>query len=519
MKSGLFILPFISIFVAAIFASMASSFADLAVVFRSIGGGLSIGLLLLWGWLDRDGFRKIFGRKGAKYGASSGAVLILTVLVFIGIAVLTSRPRFDKTFDLSRDKTNTLSDQSIKAIETLSQQTSELTVKAYFLDKAQEASFRELIGLYLAKGAKFNISYIDPQKDPTQAMADKLTAANTTIFRLGAQENRVTAFTEEKITNALIAVLKSGTKKIYFTTGHGEGALTGQDASGFEIIVQELKNNRYEVSTVNLLDTGIVPADASALIVGGPKYDLKPTESKAIEDFVGKGGSVLTLVDALVPTENLNTTLAKYGLSYNRDFMVLRPDDPRAQLLGQNNAIVGEFDELSPVTKDFAKKTNVVVLFQNTRSLTEVADNISKFKVSLIGKTTGSTTVKVRDVSSADDLKNITAERIEQGSFAVMGSATGKVGTKEVRVAAYGSSQFATNQGAQTAENRDLMVNTLSWLTQDDDFIAIRPKDTTKSTLALTSGASMLGLLFISYIYPFGFLALGGFYWLRRKQA
>lgn len=519
MKSGLFILPFISIFVAAIFASIASSFKDLAFIFNSIGGGLAIGLLLLWGWLDRSGFKKIFARKGAKYGASSGAVLVLTVMVFIGISVITSRPRFDKTFDLSRDKANTLSDQSLKAIETLTQKNTELTVKAYFLDQGQESAFRELIGLYLAKGAKFNISYINPQKDPTQAMADKLTAANTAIFILGAQENRVTTFTEEKITNALIAVLKTGAKKIYFTTGHGEGALTGQDASGFEVIVQELKNNRYEVATVNLLDTGAVPEDATALVVAGPKYDLKPAESKAIEDFVGKGGSILSLVDALVQTENLNATLSKYGLSYNRDFMVLRPDDPRAELLGQNNAIVGDFDELSPITKDFARKTNVVVLFQNTRSISEVTDNISKFKVSLIGRTTGATTVKVKNVSSAEDLKNITAGRIEQGSFAVMGSATGKVGEKEVRVAVYGSSQFAANQGAQTAENRDLMVNTLSWLTQDDDFIAIRPKDTTKSTLALTSGASMLGLLFISYIYPFGFLAFGGFYWLRRKQA
>jgi ABC-type uncharacterized transport system involved in gliding motility auxiliary subunit len=519
MRSGLFILPFISIFIAAIFASMASSFADKAVVFNSIGGITALGILALWGWLDRAGFKKVFARKGAKYGASSGAVLVLTVLVFVGTAVITSRPRFDKTFDLSRDKANTLSDQSLKAIETLTQKNIELKVSAFFLDQAQEGTFRDIIGLYLAKGAKISIEYINPQKDPTRAMADKLTSANTAIFKLGSQENRVTTFTEEKITNALIAVLKEGAKKIYFTKGHGEGPITGQDAPGFELIVQELKNNRYEVADINLLDVGVVPADASALVIAGPKYDLKDTEAQAIETYVARGGSVLSLVDALVPAENINKTLSKYGLSYNRDFMVLRPDDPRAQLLGQNNAIVGEFDELSPITKDFARKSNVVVLFQNTRTVSELTDNISKFKVSLIGKTSGSTTVRVKDVSSANDLKAITPGRIDQGSFAVMGSATGKVGQKEVRIAAFGSSQFATNQGAQTAENRDLLVNTLSWLTQDDDFIAIRPKDATKSSLALSSGGAMLNLLFISYIYPFLFLAFGAFYWLRRKQA
>jgi hypothetical protein len=206
-------------------------------------------------------------------------------------------------------------------------------------------------------------------------------------------------------------------------------------------------------------------------------------------------------------------------MSFNNDFMILRPDDPRAQLLGQNNAIVGDFDEFSPVTKDFARKSNVAILFQNTRTISEVPDNVAKFKVTLVGKTSGETTVRVKNVSSATDLRGITPERIDEGSFAVMATANGKSGEKDVRIAAFGSAQFANNQGAQSAENRDLLVNTLSWLTQDDDFIAIRPKDSTKSTLSLASGGATLNLLFISYIYPFLFLGFGTFYWLRRKQA
>jgi hypothetical protein len=350
-------------------------------------------------------------------------------------------------------------------------------------------------------------------------MAEKLTSGNTAIFKLGKQENRVTTFTEEKITNALVAVLKEGSKKIYFTKGHGEGQLSGQESSGFEVVSQELKNSRYDVADINLLESGKVPDDATALIIAGPKYDFKDSETKSMEEFVTRGGSVLALVDALTPTANINAFLAKYGLSFNNDFMILRPDDPRAQLLGQNNAIVGDFDELSPITKDFARKTSVAVLFQNTRTISEIPNNTAKFKVSLVGKTTGETTVKVKNVTSASDLKGISADRIEEGSFAVMGTSTGKVGTKDVRIAAFGSTQFATNQGAQTAEHRDLLVNTMSWLTQDDDFIAIHPKDMTKSTISLASGGSTLNLLFISYIYPFLFLGFGSFYWLRRKQA
>jgi ABC-type uncharacterized transport system involved in gliding motility auxiliary subunit len=519
MRSGLFILPFLAIFIAAVFASIASSFAAQALVFKIIGWGLAGSLIALWVWLDRAGFKKFLGRKGAKYGASSGAVLFMTIAVLVGVALLTTRPRFDKTFDLSRDKTNTLSDQSLKAIETLKARGTELSVTAFFLDQQQEQGFRDLMGLYLAKGAKAAVEYINPQKDPTRAMAEKLTSGNTVIFKLGNQENRVTTFTEEKITNALVAVLKEGSKKIYFTKGHGEGQLTGQEPSGFEIIAQELKNNRYEVGDVNLIDSGKVPDDAKALIIAGPKYDLKDQEIQFIDQFISAGGSVLVLSDAMTQTTNINKLTEKFGLSFNNDFMILRPDDPRAQLLGQNNAIIGDFDEFSPITKDFARKSNVAVLFQNTRTVAERTENLAKFKVTMIGKTAGETTVRVKNVNSAADLRGITQDRVEQGSFAVMATSSGKVGEKEARVAAFGSSQFLTNQGAQTAEHRDLLVNTVSWLTQDEDFIAIRPKDMTKSTLSLASSGATLNLLFISFIYPFIFLGLGALYWLRRKQA
>ena len=519
MRTGLFIIPFISLLFAAFGTMLASSFAEHALIFKSIGWGVAAALILLWVWMDLAGFKNLFSRKGAKYGASSGLVVILGVLVIVGLAVLTAKPRFDKTIDLSRDKTNTLSEQSLKAIETINKKEKEVSAVAYFLDAQQESTFKDLINLYLNAGAKIKVEYVNPQKDPTKAMADKLTSGNTVIFRLGVQENRITTFTEEKITNSLVNILKENAKKIYFTKGHGEGQITGNDGTGFDILVQELKNNRYDVADVSLLETTKVPDDATTLIIGGPKYDFKPAETKALEDFIGRGGNVLVMVDSMVKADALNDTLTKYGIRYNTDLLILRPDDPRAQLIGQNNAIVSDFDDMNPVTKDFAKKTNVSVLFQFTRSISEVTDNTAKFKVSLIGKTASDAGIKVKNVTSQADLKNITPDRIEQGSFAAIASSTGKQGEKEVRIIATGSVEFANNQGAQASEHRDLFLNMVSYLTQDDDFISIRPKDPAKSTLSLSTPGAMLNLKFISFVYPFIFLGLGMLFWMRRRSA
>jgi len=519
MRNALLILPFLSIFTAAVFTALASTFSQHAATLRITGLSISVLLMALWVLLDLNGFKAMFNRKGAKYGASSGAIILLALGIFIGLGVITSRPRFDKSIDLSRDKTNTLSDQSVKAIESLGKAEGELSILAFFDDDGQEQAFRDLLRLYAARTNKIATKFVNPQKDPMLANAEKLTSANTAIFRLGGRENRITTFNEEKFTNALVAVLKEGSKKVYFTTGHGEGQLSGQDPSAFEIVSTELKNNRFDVAELNLIEAGKVPDDASVVVMSGLKYDIKEPEVKFLEDFITRGGALMTMIDAMTPVENVNKLLTKYGLQYNNDFMILRPDDPRVQFLGSNNAMVAEFDEFNVITKDFAKKNAVALLFQNTRTISELTDNTAKFKVSLIGKTAASTTVRVKDVSSQNDLKGVSPSRLEQGAFAVMATATGKSAEKDVRIIAYGSAQIANNFGARSQENRDLVTNSISWLTQYDDFIAIRPRDVTKSTLTITSDAAQLNLKFISWFYPFLFLAFGTFYWLRRRQA
>lgn len=544
MKPALFILPFFALLFGALGQSIASSFSEQAILFRSIGWGIAAALIALWVYLDLANFKVFFGRKGAKYGASSGAVVILAIAVIVGIATLTARPRFDKSFDVTKDKLNTLSEQSINTIENIQKRNQEIAVTAFFVDQQQQQQFKDLIGMYLAKNARLNIQYVDPQRDPTKAMAEKLTSPNTVVFRLGQQEQKITTFSEEKITNALVGVLKDKLKKVYFTKGHGESPLKGNTDGTLEIISQELENSRYQSAELSLLETAKVPDDATVLVIAGPRYEFKKEEMRFIEDYLNRGGALLTLVDAMIPVEILNSTLNKYGLTYNNDILILRPDDPRSQLLGQNNAIVTEFDEFSPVTKDFAKKTNVALLMQNTRSISEVPNNTAQMKVTLAAKTSDAG-VRVKNVVTAANLKGaIGPDRLETGTFPVIAIASGKApapttasandkskteakdvpdtkegGGKEVRIVTMGSATFANNANAQRAEHRDMFLNAINYLAQDEDFITIRPKDPTKSSISLTTPASNLTLLLLSFVYPFLFLGTGVLHWLKRRQA
>ncbi|MBM4251199.1 MAG: hypothetical protein FJ146_04460 [Deltaproteobacteria bacterium] len=543
MKPGLLILPFLAVLVAALGTAVGSALPEHQWILQ-LTWALSATIVTLWVIMDIDNFKLLFQRKGAKYGASSGLVVLLGTLIIVGVAVLAARPRFNKSVDLSRDKLNTLSDQSVKVVQQIKDTGDYVAVKVFTTDEKVATDLRDTLNLYQAKGAVLKIEFIDPRSNPTAVLAAKITDPNTAIFTYKGQEKRLTAFSEEKVTNALVSVLKNKTKKVYFTKGHGEGALKGSDATGFGQIAAELEGNKDNVEELSLLETAKIPEDADLVVIPGPKYEFKEEETRILEDYLKQGGALLVMTDALVPVSSLNKLLEKFGLKYQDDLLILAPNDIRAQMIGQNNAIVSEFDEFSPISKDFSRMSQVQLVFRNTRSLEELKENVNKFKVEMVGKTSKDM-IRVKNVKSASDLENLTEDRWETGSFPVIAVSTGKAQapalatassddkatktdaakgegapkTKETRIVATGSVDFAANQGAQLAEHRDMFLNMTNFLLQDEDFISIRPKDPTKSTIQLTSAKSQLVLLFLAFIYPFVFLGGGTLAWLKRRRA
>jgi hypothetical protein len=133
-KPGLFILPFIAVLIGTLGSAIGSSFPE-ARWFISLGWAAAAIIIIMWVTLDLEGFKAVFARKGTKYGASSGAVVILGMAVIVGLSVVTSLPRFNKSVDLSRDKTNTLSDQSFKIIDTIKQAKTKINITTFFVDE------------------------------------------------------------------------------------------------------------------------------------------------------------------------------------------------------------------------------------------------------------------------------------------------------------------------------------------------------------------------------------------------
>lgn len=535
MKANLLILPFLALLIGVLGSATGHSFPEFAWV--TAGGWIAAAVVVgAWVYLDLANLKRLFGRKGTKYGASSGLVVLLGLSVIIGIGVLSNRPRFNKSIDVTRGSFNTLSDQSVKLISQIKEKSLKIEMAAFFQDEKMEREFRNLVQQFNLAGAEFTVEYVNPQAEPTKAIEAKLSPStpNLVIFKVGALESRITTFTEEKFANALVNLMKSnGSKKVYFLNGHGEGEFDSEDAAGFGLVSDSLKNNKYELAKISLAETPEIPSDASLLILAGPKYDLKAQEVSILEKFLDKGGALLALLDAVTEVPNIIAMLEKYGIQVSSDLIILDPRDPRTLVLGQNNAIINKFDDQAPLTRDFSKRSSVHLYSPFTRTLNKNDSNSKSMKVSLVAQTQDGS-IRIKGVNNERDLGSISPDRQERGSFSVIAIANGKIAAvapsenttgeaeskKETRIVAIGSSYFARNASARAAaEHRDLFTNSTNYLLQDEDFISIRPKDVEKSTISLASSQSQLTLGLLAYIYPFIFLGSGVFVWLKRRRA
>jgi hypothetical protein len=87
----------------------------------------------------------------------------------------------------------------------------------------------------------------------------------------------------------------------------------------------------------------------------------------------------------------------------------------------------------------------------------------------------------------------------------------------ETRVVVFGDSDFSANGGLGIQGNRDLFMNAVGWLSQQENLISIRPKDAADRRITLTatqqSNINWLSLLGI----PGVIFATGIYTWWRRR--
>ena len=87
----------------------------------------------------------------------------------------------------------------------------------------------------------------------------------------------------------------------------------------------------------------------------------------------------------------------------------------------------------------------------------------------------------------------------------------------ETRIVVVGDSDFAANAGLGIQGNRDLFMNMLGWLSQQENLISIRPKDADDRRITLTAAQQSNITWLTLIIIPACVFGTGVYTWWRRR--
>ena len=473
--------------------------------------------------LDYRLYLEFLSMKTAKKGLSLGWSLLILIVFLTAVSYLGNR--FNKSFDLTEEGINSLSEQTKTALKNLD---SELIFYIFYKgDKISEevrAVKKELkkdLELYRQNNSKIKTVFIDTYKNNLKAkeyLEDLPDKNQQELFVFVHYKNRKirteAPFSESDLSSAIIKSQKREFKEILFLTNHGEKDLNNSQPSGLKILKKALNDSGFILKEWNFIQQGPPKKPVSLIASIGPQQAFLTAEKAWLKEHLSKGGSLFLSLD---PEEkhHLEDFLKEYGLLFNNDFIL-----SQLGLLygGVTKALGVRFDRNHPITKKFSNKQ--AVFFERASSLGVLPEAFEKFKLSYLVKS------HQQSFTAPQLKKNIKVENLSSLNMAVELSAkdTSKKSKEENKdkktfhLALFGDSDFLTNRYIYDGANRDLALNSFVFLAGEEEIVSIPPKQPkgTKITLNRPQRASLI-LIYISL--PLIFLLTGLWLWYRRRGA
>ena len=490
--------------------------------------GLASVLIYMAGqWRDVADFYK--GR-GAKYGTMS----IVSIVVFLGILVAVNYlgTRQNKRWDFTANQVYSLSDQTIKILKDLKE-----PVKVTVFERNDRMDMhKDRLEEFQYQTTKLTTEFIDPDKEPTRAGAAKVETLPTILFEFQGRTERVTSSNEQELTNALIKVVTGKTRKVYFTQGHGEKDTASSDRGGFSSAVEAMKQDNLAVEQLVLIQQKTVPDDATIVAIAGPTTDFFQPEIDALNAYVAKGGKVMVMLDPLLkgPAQPLLTQfLSDWGIRAGTD--VVLDASGMGQMLGTDASVpVAAQYPAHPITEGF----RVITAYPMARSMTPIEGGSNSHTAQPLVNTSPQSwsEADLASLSTGKAQVEFNGDKGDKQGPITLAAAVSAVATvlpppsgnsspgapdsqrqPESRVVAVGDSDFATNMAIGISGNRDFFMNSLNWLSQQENLIAVRPRQPEDRRLSLTADQQNRIMILVLFIIPGLVFATGVYTWWSRR--
>jgi gliding-associated putative ABC transporter substrate-binding component GldG len=470
---------------------------------------------------------------------TTGLLLTTAIVIVVNIMSFSWFARFDFT----KDKRYTLGSATLDILKDLKKT---VTVTAYFSENLPpaisqaRADLKDMLTEYAARsGNKVVYNFIDPNKNDTtekDAMKNGINPVMVNIREkdqvkqqkafLGAvikmgEKTDVIPFMQPGA--AMEYALSSSIKKLSIDKKSVVGLLAGQGEPPLPALqqVNETMGVMYDLQAVNLTDTSKIPSGINTLLLVDPKDTFRIAELNQLDAFLSHGGRMLITYSGLngdlrssqgKAVENgLRAWLAAKNIVIEPKFIIdahcgsVTVRQQEGQLMFNNNV---PFPFL-PMIKNFSNhpisKGLSSVMFPFASAIKFTGDT-NKIKYVVLATTSDKTGLK--DAPLMFDIQHQwDPSEFPFSNLPVAAAFSGVNDNKDSRLVVITNGQFAVNGGGQQAQQLDadninLFVNSVDWLSDDTGLIELRSKEVKSVPLKDISDSTKTLLKYLNFLLP-----------------
>ena len=443
-------------------------------------------------------FIEIIKKKWIRDSLLTATLVLILIAIFILVNLLFMN--LDITpWDFTEQGLYTLSDESKEQIANVEQ-----NVTMYFFGYDEGSTAVTLAKQYHDANDKITIQIINTSERPDLAAqynvstSSQLVAVQATerykiidaseMYTYDSSTYQYIDVTEQKLTNAILDVTIAQKPQIYFLTGHGEYGISSSSAMG--TLATYIENDVNDVNTLDLL-TSDMPETCDVLVIANPTSDFTNLETEKIQNYINAGGKIVWMQDPYMfnagwtestTYPNITKILSQFGISFSSGVVCEQGTDH--MIAGTPDLIVPEMT-YNQIVQDLYTD-GMVALLDSGRINTVSDEELEELGVTASPFLQSTETSFYRADINSDISQKLDSD--EDGPFVLAEILTKKIDDDtESTLVAYSNALFATNYTVQISgsigtpisirQNKDIILNTIAYLSDREDTIRIR-KDT-----------------------------------------
>jgi len=509
MRATLKLIRYISVFliVAGVMLYIFAPGSTVLILLALVTGSTVLVISVIFSYRQADTDRTRHAAR-MKTGTYLSAILVLAFMILIQAIVKRHNSRIDTTL-------NSRFSLSQKTTEVIGGLDSEISIICFYKETdSRKKAVEDLLSSYRSASGKIDFEFINPDRNPSVARRYKVEQFGITVVESSNGWEKISDLTESKLTNSIYRAISRQKIKIYFLTGHGERSIHDEDNIGFSNLAEQLAGENFSVNELSLSSGTGIPSDCNILIVAGPEQDILTFEREALSQYLEGGGRALFLIDPFTSCDNITEAVSGYGIFPENTVIVDRSGmltsgsylTPVVNRYGDHIITRGfKYFSFFPQARSVRKlKTESRIKVTNLCFTNENAYSETDINLVLEGKT--------RFDSGADEagplplaaVSSVSADEVSSGS--------------ETRIAVFGDSDFASNKILELYGNRDLIMNTINWLSKRENLITIRPRDRVVQPVLLTMRQGRLVYWLSIAVLPAAVVIVGVWVMARKRR-